>query len=85
MTFEVRDARTESRIQKQLSATGAGDVGELLSRLLDTQEEHDRWLLENRHAISEKIERGLSQLDHGEGIPEDQLDGLLAVLKARPE
>jgi len=46
----------------------------VLLRLLDTQEEQDRWLLENREAINTKIRRGIAQLDRGEGIPEDQLD-----------
>jgi hypothetical protein len=46
-------------------------------RLLDTQEETDRWLLEHREAINTKIRRGMEQLDRGEGIPEDQLDACL--------
>jgi len=54
-------------------------------RLLDTQEEQDRWLLENRNAINTQIRRGIGQLDRGEGIPEDQLDAYLANLKAQPE
>jgi len=56
-----------------------------LLRLLETQEEQDRWLLENRAEIDAKIRRGIEQLDRGEGIPEDQLDGYLAELKAQPE
>ena len=54
-------------------------------RLLETQEEQDRWLLENRGAINAKIRRGIEQLDRGEGIPEDRLDAYLTELKARPE
>jgi hypothetical protein len=42
----------------------------VLLRLLDTQEEQDRWLLENRDEIKAKIRRGIAQLDRGEGIPE---------------
>ncbi len=45
----------------------------------------DQWLLENRAAIDAKIRRGIEQLDRGEGIPEDALDGYLAKLKAQPE
>jgi hypothetical protein len=56
-----------------------------LVRLLETQEEQDRWLLENRDAINTKIGRGMEQLDRGEGIPENQLDAYLAKLKAQPE
>jgi hypothetical protein len=85
MTIEIRDASLEARIQKQLQSTGSASVEEVLLRLLDTQEEQDRWLLENREEINAKIRRGIAQLDRGEGIPEDQLDAYLAKLKAQPE
>jgi hypothetical protein len=83
--IEIRDAALEARIQKQLQATGSGSVEEVLVRLLETQEEQDRWLLENREAIHAKIRRGIDQLDRGEGIPEDQLDAYLTRLKNKPE
>ncbi|HWY21598.1 MAG TPA: hypothetical protein VNX26_10285 [Candidatus Acidoferrum sp.] len=54
MTIEIRDASLEARIRKQLQATGSGSVEEVLLRLLDTQEEQDRWLLENRDGRNEK-------------------------------
>ena len=38
-----------------------------------------------RETIGAKIQRGIQQLDRGEGIPEDQLDAYLAALKAKPE
>ena len=85
MTIEIRDASLEARIRKQLQATGSSSVEEVLLRLLDTQEEQDRWLLENREEINAKIRRGITQLDRGEGIPEDQLDSYLARLNAQPE
>jgi hypothetical protein len=40
---------------------------------------------ENQNTVKTKIQRGLDQLDRGEGIPEDQLDFYLAELKARAE
>lgn len=49
--------------------------------LLETQEEQDRWLLEDQEAIRAKIRRGIEQLDRGAGIPEDQLDVYLAELR----
>jgi hypothetical protein len=85
MNIEIRDAALEARIQRQLRATGAASVEEVLLRLLETQEEQDRWLAENREAINAKIGRGIQQLDRGEGIPEDRLDAHLAELKAKPE
>jgi hypothetical protein len=85
MNIEIRDAALEARIQKQLQATGSRNIEEVLARLLETQEEQDRWLLENREANNAKIRRGIEQLDRGEGIPEKRLDAYLADLKARAE
>ena len=85
MSIEIHDIALEARIQSQIQATGAASVEEALLHLLDTQEEHDRWLLENKTAINAKIRRGIDQFDRGEGIPEDQLDTYLAKLKAQPE
>jgi hypothetical protein len=85
MQIEIRDASLEARIQKQMQVTGAASAEEALLRLLDTQEEQDRWLLENRDAIDAKIRRGMEQLDRGEGIPEGRLDAYLANLKNQPE
>ena len=85
MTIQIRDAALEARLQKQLEATGSGSVEELLQRLLESQEEQDRWLLENSEGIKAKIRRGLDQLDRGEGIPQDRLDAYLGDLKAKPE
>jgi hypothetical protein len=83
VNIEIHDPALEARIQKQLQATGSGSVEEVLLRLLETQEEQDRWLLEDRETINAKIERGLDQLERGEGIPEDQLDAHLAKLKSQ--
>jgi hypothetical protein len=62
MNIEIRDAALEARIKKQLQATGSANLEEVLLRLLETQEEQDRWLLENREAIQGKIRRGIEQL-----------------------
>ena len=83
MNIEIHDAALKARIQKQLQATGSGSVEEVLLRLLETQEEQDRWLLENRETINAKIRRGIEQLDRGEGIPDDQLEAHLAKLKSQ--
>ena len=83
VNIEIHDAALEARIQKQLQATASGSVEEVLLRLLETQEEQDRWLMENREIINAKIRRGIEQLDRGEGIPEDQLDAHLANLKSQ--
>jgi hypothetical protein len=85
MKIEIHDAALEARIQRHIQATGAASPEEALLFLLETQEEQDRWLLENKDAINAKIARGIDLLDRGEGIPEDQLDAWLARLKAQPE
>ncbi|MGA9528937.1 MAG: hypothetical protein WBS24_12555 [Terriglobales bacterium] len=84
MNIEIRDRALEARIQRQIQATGSS-VEEVLLRLLETQEEQDRWLLENRQANNAKIRRGIEQLDRGEGIPDDRLDAYLAELRSKPE
>jgi hypothetical protein len=83
MNIEIHNAALEARIRKQFQATGAGSVEEVLLGLLETQEEQDRWLLENRETINAKIRAGIEQLDRGEGIPEDQLDAHCAKLKSQ--
>jgi hypothetical protein len=85
MNIEIRNASLQARIQKQLEATGSASVEEVLLRLLETQEEQDRWLRENKDAIDAKIRRGIAQLDRGEGIPEERADAYLKELKAQPE
>jgi len=85
MNIEIHDAALEARIQKLFQATGSGSVEEVLLRLLKTQEEQDRWLLENRDTVNAKIRTGTDQLDHGEGIPKDQPEAHLAKLSVRVE
>lgn len=74
MSIEIHDITLEARLQRQMNATGADSVEEVVRRLLDTQEEQDRWLVERKTEIDSKIDRGMDQLDRGEGMPEDQLD-----------
>lgn len=69
MTIEIHDVAIEARLQKQMQVTGAASAEETLGRLLDTQQELDRWVLENRDFINAKLRRGIEQLDRGEGIP----------------
>jgi hypothetical protein len=83
VNLEIRNAALEARLRKQLEATGSADVEELLLRLLETQEEQDRWLLENRLEVDAKIRIGIEQLDRGKGIPDEKLDAHLAKLKRR--
>ena len=85
MHIEIQDTAVQARIRRQMHATGATTAEEAVIRLLDAQEEQDRWLLENRETINAKIQRGIEQLERGEGIPDEELDARLAKLKAQLE
>jgi hypothetical protein len=82
MIIEIHDPALEARLQKQMEATGAASPEEALGRLLDTQQELDRWLLENRELINAKIRRGMEQMERGEGIPGDVAKDRLQRRKA---
>jgi hypothetical protein len=80
MHIDINDPALEARMQKQIRASGS--VEEALKRLLQTQEEQDRWLFESRETIVAKIGRGLAQLDRGEGMPGDEARAQLQERKA---
>lgn len=85
MNIEIRDHEVAARLQKQLQRTGSESVEEVLLHLLETQEEQDRWLLENRESNDAKIQRGIEQLQRSEGIPEDRVAEYLKHLKTKSE
>jgi predicted transcriptional regulator len=85
MNIEIRDQEVAARLEKQLQLTGSESVEEVLLHLLETQEEQDRWLLENRDANNAKIQRGIEQLQRGEGIPENQVSEYLKGRKTNAE
>ena len=73
MQIEIQDPGLEARIKRQIEATDDGSVEEALHRLLQTQEEQDRWLMDQRDAINDKILRGIQHLDRGEGLSGDEV------------
>jgi hypothetical protein len=85
MKIEIHNEKLESRLLKQLEKTGSTTPEELLLRLLETQEEQDRWLADNKQWVNAKVRRGIDQLDQGQGIPEHELDAYLSKLKSMPE
>jgi hypothetical protein len=85
MNIEIHDPALEARLKRQIQATGAATPEEALLHLLETQEELDRWLMASRESINAKIQRGIEQLERGQGIPEDQLDSFLMEHKAQPD
>jgi hypothetical protein len=58
MNIAVDDTALEARIQKQIQAIEAASAEEALLRLLETQEEQERWLLENKSAMNNSLRFG---------------------------
>jgi len=82
MTIEINRPEIEALIQQRLHSGAFESVEDVLFDALEMQSEREAWLLENKEAINAKIERGLAQLDQGEGIPGDRLRGRLEADKA---
>ena len=82
MDIQIHDEDLQARLNRMMQSTGAASVEEVLARLLETQEEQDRWLAD-LHSLNEaKIRRGIRELQLGKGIPDDQLDSYLKKLKS---
>jgi antitoxin ParD1/3/4 len=82
MTIEINRPEIEALIQQRLHSGAFESVEDVLFDALEIQRERESWLLENKAAINAKIERGLAQLDRGEGIPGDDLRKRLEADKA---
>ncbi len=73
----------QEKLVSQAIQTGAYlDSDEVLNYALETLRAKDDWLQENKAALNAKIERGIAQLDRGEGIPEEALRQRLEKRKA---
>jgi antitoxin ParD1/3/4 len=82
MTIEINRPELEALIQQRLHSGAFESVEDVLFDALEIQGEREGWLRENKEAVNVKIERGLAQLDRGEGIPGDELRGRLEADKA---
>jgi antitoxin ParD1/3/4 len=82
MAIEIKRPEIEALIQQRLHSGAFETVEDVLFDALEIQRERETWLQENKEVISAKIERGLAQLDRGEGISGDQLRQRLADDKA---
>jgi len=82
MTIKIDRPELETLIQQRLNSGAFESVEDVLSDALEMQSEREVWLQENKEAIHEKIERGIAQLDQGEGTPGDRLRERLAADKA---
>jgi len=82
MTIEIKRPEIEALIRQRLHSGVFNSVEDVLFDALEMQSEREVWLQENKEAINAKIDRGLAQLDRGEGMPGDQLRTRLAADKA---
>jgi antitoxin ParD1/3/4 len=82
MTIEIKRPEIEALIQQRLHSGAFESVEDVLFDALGMQSEREVWLQENKEALDAKIERGLAQLDRGEGTPGDQLRTRLEADKA---
>ena len=82
MTIQITRPEIEALIQQRLHSGAFESIEDVLFDALAMQAERETWLQENKEAINAKIERGLAQLDRGEGIPGDDLRKRLEADKA---
>lgn len=82
MIIEITRPEIEVLIQQRLHSGAFENVEDVIFDALEIQKEREAWLDENRDLIESKIERGLMQLDNGQGIPGDQLRSRLKADKA---
>jgi antitoxin ParD1/3/4 len=73
MTIKINRPEIEALIQQRLHSGAFESVEDVLFDALEIQAERETWLQKNKEAINAKIERGLAQLDRGEGIPGENL------------
>lgn len=77
--------RQETLVNKALRSGAYQNPNDVIDRALEVLHEQDEWLMASRQIINAKIQRGIDELDRGEGIPEDELDAQFQRLKAQPQ
>lgn len=73
----------EHRIADALRSGAYASTDDVIDRALEMLHQQDEWLLAQRHSIDAKIQRGIAELERGEGISENELDAHLQRLKAQ--
>jgi Arc/MetJ-type ribon-helix-helix transcriptional regulator len=84
MTLQLSPEQ-ETRVAEALRSGAHGSPDDVIDRALDVLHEQDRWLLANRQSINTRLQKGIAELERGEGVPEDELDTHLERLKAQPD
>lgn len=72
----------EQIVTETLRSGGYQNSDQVIGRALEMLRAEEQWLARNRHLVDAKIERGIEELNRGEGIPEDELDAYLDRLKS---
>ncbi len=81
MTIHLKPEQ-EQRVAEGLRSGAYSSPNEMIDRALEVLREQDEWLMANRGTNNAKIRTGIEELERGEGIPENELDGYL--LKSAP-
>jgi antitoxin ParD1/3/4 len=71
MTTVQLTPEDEQLVQKRLETGAFTSAEEVIHDALAVQEAESAWLEENKDQINQKISRGISQLDRGEGVDGD--------------
>jgi len=82
MTIEIKRPEIEALIRQRLHSGAFDSVEDVLFDALEMQAEREIWLQGNKESINARIERGLAQLDRGEGLPGEGLRERLEADKA---
>src|ERR1039457_4110870 len=84
MTLQLSPEQ-ETRVAEALRSGVYQSPDEVIDRALQVLHEQDQWLAAHRQSINARIQKGIAELERGEGIPEDELDTHLERLKAQLE
>ena len=66
------EPKLEALVQKRLESGALEDVQDVLFQALESQDAEESWLALHQREVSEKIDRGLAQLDRGESMTPEQ-------------
>jgi antitoxin ParD1/3/4 len=80
MTINLKP-EDEQLVQKRLKSGVFASAEDVIHRALESLDAEEDWLQENRAAINDKIERGLAQLERGEGLTREESQLLLEAKK----
>jgi Arc/MetJ-type ribon-helix-helix transcriptional regulator len=84
MTITLRPDQ-EALVRELVESGACENAEEAVGAALEMLRDQNDWLSAHRETIEARIRQGIAELDHGEGIAEEDLDAHLARLKAEPE